>query len=160
MGKIENTWNRCSLLWNPVPLPSMLAYTTFLGDQQHIFIGPESDHWLCLSVTDSLTDSCLVNLIDVTCGLWRCQLKTCWGCYCCWCWWPMFKLQNDAPGQDGSGAADKRGRSSFPKAGRWTLNKIGHKSTLVGRTTCQADETVTTQFQCWWRTWLERLRHH
>ena len=18
--------------------------------------------------------------------VWRCQLKTCWGCYCCWCW--------------------------------------------------------------------------
>ena len=31
-----------------------------------IFIGPESDHWQCLSVTHSLTDSCLVNLIDVT----------------------------------------------------------------------------------------------
>jgi len=34
------------------------------------FIGPESDHWECLSVTDSLTHwlthSCLVNLIDVT----------------------------------------------------------------------------------------------
>ena len=34
------------------------------------FIGPESDNWECLSVTnsltDSLTDSCLVNLIDVT----------------------------------------------------------------------------------------------
>ena len=35
-----------------------------------IFIGPESDHWQCLSVTHSLTDSLthcrLVNLIDVT----------------------------------------------------------------------------------------------
>ena len=35
-----------------------------------IFIGPESDHWECLSVTHSLThslpNSCLVNLIDVT----------------------------------------------------------------------------------------------
>ena len=31
-----------------------------------IFIGPESDHWQCLSVTDSLTHCCLVNLIDVT----------------------------------------------------------------------------------------------
>ena len=35
-----------------------------------IFIGPESDHWECLSVTPSLThsltDSCLVNLIDLT----------------------------------------------------------------------------------------------
>ena len=20
-------------------------------------------------------------------GLWRWQLKTCWGCYFCWCWW-------------------------------------------------------------------------
>ena len=19
-------------------------------------------------------------------GVWKCQLKTCWGCYCCWCW--------------------------------------------------------------------------
>ena len=37
---------------------------------QIIFIGPESDHWECLSVTDSLTHSlthsCLVNLIYVT----------------------------------------------------------------------------------------------
>ena len=35
-----------------------------------MFIGPESDHWQCLSVTHSLTHSlthcCLVNLIDVT----------------------------------------------------------------------------------------------
>ena len=31
-----------------------------------IFIGPESDHWECLSVTNSLTDCRLVNLIDVT----------------------------------------------------------------------------------------------
>ena len=35
-----------------------------------VFIGPESDHWECLSVTHSLTNSlthsCLVNLIDVT----------------------------------------------------------------------------------------------
>ena len=38
--------------------------------QKCIFIGPESDYWECLSLTDSLTDSltncCLVNLIDVT----------------------------------------------------------------------------------------------
>ena len=35
-----------------------------------IFIGPESDHWLCLSLNHSLTDSLtncrLVNLIDVS----------------------------------------------------------------------------------------------
>ena len=30
------------------------------------FIGPESDHWECLSLTHSLTHYCLVNLIDVT----------------------------------------------------------------------------------------------
>ena len=30
------------------------------------FIGPQSDHWLCLSLTQSLTDCRLVNLIDVT----------------------------------------------------------------------------------------------
>ena len=35
-------------------------------DQRSLFIGPESDHWQCLSVTDSLTDCRLVNLIDVT----------------------------------------------------------------------------------------------
>ena len=31
------------------------------GSTTYLFIGPESDHWECLS----LTDSCLVNLIDV-----------------------------------------------------------------------------------------------
>ena len=32
-----------------------------------IFIGPESGHWQCLSaVTHSLTNSCLVNLINVS----------------------------------------------------------------------------------------------
>ena len=46
-----------------------------------VFIGPESDHWLCMSLTHSLTDSltdslthsCLVNLIDVTLA---CELPT------------------------------------------------------------------------------------
>ena len=32
----------------------------------YVFIGPESDHWECLSVTHSLTDCRLVNLIDLT----------------------------------------------------------------------------------------------
>ena len=31
-----------------------------------VFIGPESDHWLCLSLNDQLTDWCFVILIDVT----------------------------------------------------------------------------------------------
>ena len=30
------------------------------------FIGPESDHWLPLSLTNQLTHSCLVDLIDAT----------------------------------------------------------------------------------------------
>ena len=46
--------------------PAYLLHASFtIG----IFIGPESDHWLCLSVTNWLTNSlthcCLVNLIDV-----------------------------------------------------------------------------------------------
>ena len=36
------------------------------SDRDIIFIGPESDHWECLSVTHSLTNSCSVNLIDLT----------------------------------------------------------------------------------------------
>ena len=31
-----------------------------------VFIGPESDHWECLSLTHCLTHFCFVNLIDVT----------------------------------------------------------------------------------------------
>ena len=34
--------------------------------QRSFFIGLESDHWQCLSLTNSLTDCCLENLIDVT----------------------------------------------------------------------------------------------
>ena len=57
-----------------------------------LFIGPESDHCLPLSVTDWLThwltDWLLFSKLDwCDSGLWRCQLKTCWGFYCCWCWW-------------------------------------------------------------------------
>ena len=66
--------------------------TGFESSTCHIFIGPESDHCLLLSLTDWLTHS-LTNWLPFSkldwcdCGLWRCQLKTCWGCYCCWCWW-------------------------------------------------------------------------
>ena len=56
-----------------------------------IIIGPESDHWECLSLTDSLTHSLTNSLLFSKLdwcdpGVWRCQLKTCWGFYCCWCW--------------------------------------------------------------------------
>ena len=39
------------------------------------FIGSESDHWECLSLTNSLTHSCLVNLIDVTLACEDCNSK-------------------------------------------------------------------------------------
>ena len=56
-----------------VGTPPLMALILFIFCP-YVFIGPESDHWECLSVThwltnsltDSLTDSCLVNLIDVT----------------------------------------------------------------------------------------------
>ena len=49
-----------------------------------IGIGPESDHCLPLSLTnwltDSLTHSLLFSKLDwCDPGVWRCQLKTCWG---------------------------------------------------------------------------------
>ena len=40
------------------------------------------------SLTYSLTHSLLFSKLDwCDPGVWRCQLKTLWGCYCCWCWW-------------------------------------------------------------------------
>ena len=58
--------------------------------ENSFFIGPESDHWQCLSVTDSLTNSLLFSKLDwCDPGVWRCQLKTCCCCNCCWwgsCW--------------------------------------------------------------------------
>ena len=50
-----------------------------------IFIGPESDHWECLSVTHWLTHSLLFSRLDwCDPGVWRCLLQT-RGCYCSWC---------------------------------------------------------------------------
>ena len=51
-----------------------------------VFIGPESDHWLCLSLTGSLPNSSLVNLIDVTLVGGNGNF---WSCISCWwgsCW--------------------------------------------------------------------------
>ena len=58
-------------LFTPKNKRSLVKETPFLATfEDFIFIGPESDHWLCLSLThwltDSLTHCCLVNLIDVT----------------------------------------------------------------------------------------------
>ena len=56
--------------WDPATCaPALPSFSISLGSK-YIIIGPESDHWLCLSLTNWLTDwlthSCLVNLIDVT----------------------------------------------------------------------------------------------
>ena len=54
----------------------------FLSDPSPIM------HWLCLSLTHSLTNSVTFSKLDwCDPGVWRCQLKTCWGCHFCWCWW-------------------------------------------------------------------------
>ena len=45
---------------------SSSLYCFFLVLHIVIFIGPESDHWECLSLTHSLPNCCLVNLVDVT----------------------------------------------------------------------------------------------
>ena len=64
-----------SVSWRGSPAPFWLRPDPFLlafytnrkcSLQKTLFIGPESDHWLCLSLTLSLPPSCLVNLIDVT----------------------------------------------------------------------------------------------
>ena len=49
----------------PVPALESNVVVVEIGVSR-IVTGPESDHWQCLSVTDSLTDGRFVNLIDVT----------------------------------------------------------------------------------------------
>ena len=79
-------------LGEQVGIGSLTKERTTYWWQLSFFIGPESDHWQCLSLTDSLTDwlthSVTFSWFDwCDPGMWRWQLKTCWGCYCCWCWW-------------------------------------------------------------------------
>ena len=52
-------------------------FLLFLSDPSLVIGYP--CHSLTHSVTFSRLDWC-----DP--GVWRCQLKICWGCYCCWCW--------------------------------------------------------------------------
>ena len=56
--KLSTAWKGCYTLDS-----YQKCYMKVVGN---IFIGPESDHWEYLSLTNSLTHSCLVNLIDVT----------------------------------------------------------------------------------------------
>ena len=67
-------------------------FTPFYVKSGSIFIGPEIDHWECLSLTHWLTQRLthwlLFSELDWRDpGMWRWQFKTCWGCYCCSCWW-------------------------------------------------------------------------
>ena len=65
-SKLLTTW----YLENRVVLQWQLYFARLswkrVNQLMSIFIGPESDHWQCLSLTDWLTDSCLVDFIDVT----------------------------------------------------------------------------------------------
>ena len=47
------------------------------------------------SLIDSLLNSLLFSRLDwCDPGVWRCQVKTCFGCYFCWCWcWETFWRQ-------------------------------------------------------------------
>ena len=48
-------------LANATPVEERGFFRSFI-----LFIGPESDHWLTLSVKTHCTDCCFVDLIDVT----------------------------------------------------------------------------------------------
>ena len=80
------------IIYPPCSLFSLQSATFLKGcdwwqGKLFIFIGPESDHCLPLSLTHSLTDSLLFSKLDWCFpGVWRYQLKTSWCCYCCWCW--------------------------------------------------------------------------
>ena len=55
------------------------------GKLQHIFYRTRVRS-LALLVTHWLTNSLPFSKLDwCDPGVWRCLLKTCWGCYCCWC---------------------------------------------------------------------------
>ena len=54
------------------------------------FIGPESDHWLCLSLTHWLTNSLPFSKLESDHWLPLCEdanSKLVEDCYCCQCWW-------------------------------------------------------------------------
>ena len=57
---------RSEQLWAGGEGGTQVRFDAVVPSTIFLFIGPESDHWQCLSVTHSLTNSCLVNLIDVT----------------------------------------------------------------------------------------------
>ena len=55
-----------------------LFYRTRVGSLRMLVtnsLAHSMTHWLLFSKLDWCGP-----------GVWRWQLKTCWGCYCCWCW--------------------------------------------------------------------------
>ena len=68
-NELENT-KFTEFMAPKMQFPEVSEECDYFSVGKSFFIGPESDHCLPLSVTDSLTNSltdcCLVNLIDVT----------------------------------------------------------------------------------------------
>ena len=71
--------------------------SSYFSEYLHTFFPPITKSFLsdpspiignaCHSLTFSLTHWLLFSKLDwCDPGVWRCQLKTCWGCYCCWFW--------------------------------------------------------------------------
>ena len=91
--QVTSTWNpvkiegRAFKLWWRRYIKKMWTFgnwplicTLFLSDPSPI-IG-----YACQWLPNSLTNSLLFSKLDwCDPGVWRCLLKTCWGCYCCWC---------------------------------------------------------------------------
>ena len=76
--------NKVLLLLSP-PLHHFPYLMTPLKQIKTLFLSDPSP--IIGNACHSLTDSLPFSKLD-WCGpgVWRCQLKTCWGCYCCLCW--------------------------------------------------------------------------
>ena len=64
--KIKLLSECCNFLVFPPRVISVGHFVIITVGALVVIIGPESDHWECLSVTHSLTNCCLGHLIDVT----------------------------------------------------------------------------------------------
>ena len=111
---IECIWDKASLCWQRGEI-TQLRFQSFplsLKLPSKFYVISPFSNWnawngkgnfyrtrvrsLGMLVSNSLTNWLLFSKLD-WCGpgVWRCQLKTCWGCYCCscWCWgscWQQF----------------------------------------------------------------------
>ena len=70
----------CLLVKIPANVGEHHEETFHLKSFSGILIGPESEHWQCLSMDDWLTHSLPFSRLHwFDPGVW--------GCYCCWYWW-------------------------------------------------------------------------